>query len=71
MIFVSDVVMEEEKNSDQVSMNIEEMETVDEIKNGAEPAGEQKVNGDAAEDEFTVDIKVENKCKAYILLDCL
>ena len=62
MIFVVDVVMEEQSASDQVSMSVvEEMETESEAKTASEPAKEQKVNGQAAEDEFTIDVKVENK----------
>ena len=62
MIFVVDEVMEEQSASEQVSMSVvEEMETESEAKTAAEPAKEQKVNGQAAEDEFTIDVKVENK----------
>ena len=61
-LFVLDVVMEDKSSAGQVSMNVvEEMETGDEAKKDAKPATEQKVNGEAAEDEFTVDIKVEKK----------
>ena len=66
-LFVLDVVMEDQSSAEQVSMNVvEEMETGDEAKKDAKPATEQKVNGEAAEDEFTVDIKVEKKREYYI-----
>lgn len=48
---------------DKVAVNIEEMETVDESQNDKEEAAEPKTNGDAEENGFTVDIKVENKRK--------